>query len=952
MVHEIRVTNRGTEDPKGRETLHEILRLGLGSFTDVRTVKVYRIEGLKIDDIDHLAQELVDLGQRFDLNMPLIRDASRVVEIGYKPGVMNPEAASLMKVARDLGLTEIVAAASSTEYHFYGQFNDLELDAVVYRLLCNKTVEMVIGEKPQTLLIQGEVGPVLIVPVRSLDDQALMVLSKDKLFLNLEEMHVIQMYFRKLDRDPTDVELETLAQTWSEHCGHKTFKARPVINGLERVPFITRLQTVAAMYDRYVLSSFVDNSGVIEFYDGQAICAKVETHNSPSAIEPYGGAATGSGGVFRDILGTGQGAKVILSTDMFCFAPPDLPASELPQGCLHPHYLLRRVVAGVRDYGNRMGIPTANGSVHFHPDFRAKPSVIVGAFGIIPVTCAKKGVPQPGDLVVALGGRTGRDGIHGATFSSGEMTDRTISVNSSAVQIGNAIEEKRTSDALLELRDRGFIRAVTDCGAGGFSSAIGEMGAKTGVRVTLEKAPLKYSGLAPWEIWVSESQERMVIAIRPEHIAEVQTVCAALNVEATVLGYFTDDKRLVVSYDEAEVCNLSMEFLHDGLPKRVMNGSWVKPEFSEPPADLFSELDADKLVGWYKAVLGHRNVASKESIVRCYDHGVQGTSALPPFSGAMNDGPNDAVILRPLLDKPYGMVVSHGLNPVLNLISPFLGSLSAGIEAIANAVAVGADPQRLCLIDNFIWPFPDEQSFGALDEAVDACCVLMRTFKIPFVSGKDSLSGTYRGKQNDTDVVIKIPPVLCVSAFGPIPDVAKTVSADFKRSDSRILLVGTLDSWALGGSVFYDTLGFVGNRIPRPYLSGMQKMFIDLHQLIVEGKILAVHDVSEGGIAATLAEMCFGGNVGAELHLELVGDDIRPHEWLFNETPGCFLVEVRDEDFLHVLFDTLRGAVLIGTTTPERNIVVNWAGGFFRASLDDLKQAWQQPMKEVFSHAT
>ena len=346
-----------------------------------------------------------------------------------------------------------------------------------------------------------------MIPIRKMNNTELLDLSRDKLFLNLEEMKVVQEYFRRIGRDATDCEIEIIAQTWSEHCVHKTFKAKLIVDGKEKKPLFKRLKDATEeVAHPLVLSAFVDNSGVIEFFDGMAICGKVETHNSPSAIEPYGGAMTSSGGVFRDIVGTGLGAKVLASTDMFCFAPPGTPQDKIPAGCLHPHYLLRRVVAGVRDYGNRMGIPTNNGSLHFHPDFRAKPTVIVGAYGILPAATSRKSWPKAGDLVVTLGGRTGRDGIHGATFSSGEMTDRTMEVNASAVQIGNPIEEKRMFDAILAARDEGLIRTITDCGAG-FASAVGEMGSKTGARIALDRAPLKCPGLAPWEILLSGARK-------------------------------------------------------------------------------------------------------------------------------------------------------------------------------------------------------------------------------------------------------------------------------------------------------------------------------------------------------------------------------------------------------------------------------------------------------------
>ncbi len=430
---------------------------------------------------------------------------------------MNPEAASILKAAADLDL-DLVAVDASREYAFYGPLEADDVDGIVHRLLVNPTVERVVTAPPDTLVIEGVAGSTERVPVRRMDDAALQALSDDGLYLNLAEMRAIVEYFEEMGRDPTDLELECLAQTWSEHCLHKTFKSPVIIDGQQKAPFFSRLKDAARQHFELVVSAFADNSGVMRFYDGWALCGKVETHNSPSAIEPYGGAMTGSGGVFRDILGTGQGAAVIASTDVFCFAPPDLPAEEVPPGCLPPDYLLRKVVAGVRDYGNRMGIPTNNGSVQFHPDFRAKPTIIVGAYGLLPEDRAKQGTPLAGDRILALGGRTGRDGIHGATFSSTAMTSATITVNATAVQIGNAVEEKRLLDAVLACRDAGLIRALTDCGAGGFSSAIGEMGSDLGAEVHLERAPLKYSGLAPWEIFVSESQERMVLAVAPERV--------------------------------------------------------------------------------------------------------------------------------------------------------------------------------------------------------------------------------------------------------------------------------------------------------------------------------------------------------------------------------------------------------------------------------------------------
>lgn len=941
MLQEVRVgLLPGLRDSRGEEILYEIRHaLGLSSVERVRTVKVYRFEGIDEEAARFLAERLLceSVFQEYRVNAPLITDADRLVEVAYRPGVMNPEAGSLLKAAADLGI-ELSAADSSTEYAFYGKLSDAELELILKRLLLNETIQHVVREKPKTLLLGGERAPTQIIPLRGMSDEELLALSQDRLFLNLEEMRLIQQHFRELRRDPTDAEVEILAQTWSEHCVHKTFKARIIVNGVEKKPFLTRLKEATAKVGRadLVLSAFVDNSGVIAFYEGWALCGKVETHNAPSAIEPYGGAATGSGGVFRDIMGTGQGAKVIASTDIFCFAPPATPPEEIPPGCLHPHYLLRRVVAGVRDYGNRMGIPTNNGSVHFHPDFRAKPTVIVGAYGLIPADRAQKGRPLPGDAVVVVGGRTGRDGIHGATFSSAAMTDRTITVNAQAVQIGHPIEEKRMADALLVARDEGLIRAITDCGAGGFASAVGEMGAETGARIYLDRAPLKYTGLAPWEILLSESQERMVVAVPPENLPRFFEICREHNVEATVLGEFTATGRFEAYYGAEKVLDLTMEFLHHGLPQRVLRCNYREPDLEEPEIPL--PQDWEELCC---RVLSHLNVCSKEPIVRVYDHGVQGTNALPPYGGVRGDGPNDAVVLVPLLGKPYGVVIAHGINPILNRIDPYWGGLWAATEAVANAVAVGANPEELALIDNFIWPVPEGEFLAQLDRAVDACVDFSLALGLPFVSGKDSLSSTYRGG----GTVIHIPPVLCISVFGRIPDVQKTVSADFKEPGNLVVLVGERREAEMGGSVYYDLHGALGKSIPRINLGRLREVLAAVHRAIDAGAVRACHDVSEGGLLTALAEMGFGGDLGVTIEIP---PGVRPDFFLLNETAGCFVVELAPEAVPAVLFSGVPYRVLgKTTTTPEIQARQN-DRLLFSVPLARLRTAYSRPMKEVF----
>lgn len=940
MVYELRVATKNKVDPKGQDLLAEIRRtLKINSLKEIKSAKVYRLEGISQQEAKLFAQTLLveQIDQISTLNKPIF-SRGQIVEVAYKPGVMNPEAASITKSANDLGIN-LKAADSSWEYALYPALDKKNLNRVLNRLLVNKTVERVITKKPQTLIISGSPKAVNVIPIRKLSDEDLMKLSKDRLFLNLEEMKLIQSYFKKINRDPTDAEVEILAQTWSEHCVHKTFKAELTIDGKKKEPLFERIKKTAAFNKKLIVSAFHDNSGVIDFFDGYAISGKVETHNSPSAIEPYGGAMTGSGGVFRDVLGTGEGAKPVISTDIFCFAPPNLDEKEIPPGCLPPDYLLRKVVAGVRDYGNRVGIPTNNGSIHFHKDFRAKPTVAVGSFGVIPKKYAQKGKPQNQDLIITIGGRTGRDGIHGATFSSGEMTSKTITVSGSAVQIGNAIEEKRVIDLVLAARDKNLIRAITDCGAGGFSSAIGEMAKDSGAKVFLEKAPTKYPGLAPWEIFVSESQERMVISIAPKNLKEFTELAELYNVEATVIGEINNSKRLQIFYQKAKVADLAMDFLHNGLPQRKMVGTYltrrIKENLPKKPSDLS---DA------WKKVMANYNIASKEPIVRLYDHNVQGTAVLHPFSGETYDAPNDGAIVKPLYKKPFGLAVSHGLNPVLNSTNPYWGSVWAITEAVANYVSIGGDLASAALVDNFIWPFPDEESLADLDKSVDACFDIAKLLKMPFVSGKDSLSSTYRFPNGK---VLKIPPVLLISVFGRIEDVAKTASSDFKKVGSTLVLVGNLDTENLGGSAYFDLTDARG-KVPKVDIKNLKNVLTSITSGIQNGKILSVHDISEGGLASALAEMSFGADFGAEIDLSKIKDQKREDLTFFSETAGCFLAEVENEKTAKTIFSKVPYIIIGKTHRPQSLQIKNGSRILADVKISTLKDSWQKPIKEIF----
>ncbi|HND54544.1 MAG TPA: AIR synthase-related protein, partial [Pirellulaceae bacterium] len=585
---------------------------------------------------------------------PIADEQPLLIHVLPKPGVMDPVAQSAQQAIADFGFCAD-AVRTFTKYWVSGITAE-QTKLLCQKILANDSVEQVVVGPLQLDKLQfGSPYQFRLqnVPIRELDDAALQRLSKEgQLYLTLVEMQTIQQYFRDLGRDPTDAELESVAQTWSEHCSHKTLAGRIAYrdekgsrrfdNMLKETIFAATQQIRRQLGDAdWCVSVFKDNAGVVRFDDKYNVVFKVETHNHPSAIEPYGGANTGLGGVIRDPLGTGLGAKPVCNTDVFCFAPPETPADSLPPGVLHPRRVMKGVVSGVRDYGNRMGIPTVNGAVYFDPRYLGNPLVYCGNVGLIPRDKSFK-KPLEGDWVVAVGGRTGRDGIHGATFSSAELTSESESISGGAVQIGNAITEKMVLDVLLAARDRQLFNAVTDCGAGGFSSAVGEMGEEIGAEVWLDKAPLKYDGLSYTEIWISEAQERMILAVSQSQWDEFHSLCAAEGVEATIIGQFVPTGRLQLKYHGEVVADLSMKFLHEGRPPVVRDAVYTPPP-AEPlrtrqgaaPPKLTSQNAGEVL----KSILGSLNVASKEWVIRQYDHEVQGGSVIKPLVGVTNDGP-------------------------------------------------------------------------------------------------------------------------------------------------------------------------------------------------------------------------------------------------------------------------------------------------------------------------
>jgi phosphoribosylformylglycinamidine synthase len=841
------------------------------------------------------------------------------VEVSFLPGVTDSAAANLVRTAHQLGVTGLQRAASGQRYGLMGDLDAVDLARLASGLLANPVIQRTAIDRPLPppfFPYDAADDTVETIPLREADDDALLAISRERrLALDLAEMRAIRAYYRDEGREPTDVELETLAQTWSEHCVHKTFRAFIDYDGPPPGPnagaapqpqtvdglLKTTLRAVTEALDKpWVRSAFVDNAGIVAFDDDFDLAFKVETHNHPSALEPFGGANTGVGGVVRDILGVS--ARPIANTDVLCFGPQDLPYEALPAGVLHPTRIAAGVVHGVEDYGNKLGIPTVNGAIIYHPGYTANPLVYCGCLGILPRD-SHPTATQPGDLIVAIGGGTGRDGLRGATFSSMEMDTATSDIAGSAVQVGNPIEEKQVMEVVLRARDEGLYSGITDCGAGGFSSAVGEMGAEIGADVELENVDLKYPGLRPWEIWLSEAQERMVLAVPPGNLDRLQAICDGQDVTLTVLGTFAPSGRLRVTYGGRTVGDLSMAFLHEGLPRRRLSAVWRPPATADDdPDETPAGPDAAALL---LALLAHPNIRSKEDVIRRYDHEVQGGGAVKPLVGAANDGPGDAAVLVPHGIQRAGMplpgvALGNGLCPTYTAHDPYRMAWAAVDEALRNVVAVGADPDRVAILDNFCWGNPNlPDRLGALVRSAQGCHDAALAYETPFVSGKDSLNNEYTDENGRKQA---IPGTLLISALAHVPDVAQTVTMDLKRAGNFLFAVGDTRP-ELGGSHYALVGGAVRPQhraVPAPVDGALGRLRV-LHGAIRAGLVRAVHDCSEGGLGVALAEMCLAGQIGAEIEMRTVPVDpyyayAADEAVLFSESLTRFVVEVRPED--------------------------------------------------------
>lgn len=955
----------------------------------VRTLRVFTLEGeASPAELQRAGERLFadPVSEDWTLDAPLteqvLTDFDAVFEIGFRPGVTDnvgrssaeglselwgrPFAgkvfASLQVLVAGLSEAQIPSAAASLH-------NTLIEDCEIRTAAQWKAGERFPARSRAVLSSHTPKVETISLPE---DDQGLVDLSRSRtLALTLEEMRAVKAHYAApvvrqkreklgLPLDPTDMELEVIAQTWSEHCKHKIFAAtveyeedgkQETIHNLFKT--YVRALTFELMPKRSdLVSVFVDNAGVVRFDADHHVTIKAETHNSPSALDPYGGAMTGIVGVNRDIMGTGKGCRPIFNTDVFCFAPPDW-VKPLPPRLMHPRRILRGVHRGVKDGGNESGIPTVNGSIVFHERFLGKPLVFCGTGGLMPANLptpdgvsedsSEKSV-KPGDRVVMVGGRIGKDGIHGATFSSEALTEASPV---SAVQIGDPITQKKMNDLLLEARDLGLYRWITDNGAGGLSSSIGEMAKECGGAVVdLEKAPLKYPGLDPWEIFVSEAQERMSLAVPPDKIEAFLELSRRRGVESTDLGAFDDNGLLVLRHGGKLVGALDMEFLHEGLPTLVIPALWQAPVHPEPSAEELSSTPGETLLG----LLSSWNICSKEPWVRMYDHEVQGQSVVKPFTGAKDDGPSDAAVLRPVASNLRGLAVSHGIAPRYSDIDAEAMTEAAIDEAMRNLVAVGGDPEAAVGLDNFCWPDPvvsptnpdGAYKMAQLVRSNRALYRVCKAYNLPLVSGKDSMKNDYGAGEER----ISIPPTLLVTALAPLPNAHKAVTMDAKNAGDLVYVLG-LTRDETGASEWFARVGKIGNKVPRLRLEETVPLYRALHAAICEGLVASCHDASDGGLGVSLAETAMAGRLGlsAELSKVPASEELTDSVLLWSESLGRFVVTVKPENaaaFEARLAGSAFACVGAVTETPEV-VFTNEGRELLRVPTEACVKAWQKP---------
>ncbi len=951
MIARIEIKNKaGIKTPEEVKLIHNLPHLNLKNKPKNIQVKyVYFIEGnLSNNNIYDIARKLlVDVvAQDFFIYEGFHNEyEDDELLVSYKEGVMDPVAISVKRAVIELGF-DVKYVRTAKFYKLEGLSAD-EVDYIGRKLIYNPLIEKSINIVNVKSLGEFEKSDYVFkkieIDLLNADDDKLIKISKDNtLSLTLEEMRTIKEYFSRKGRNPTDCELETIAQTWSEHCKHKTFRGNISYKEIDEegntikeveIKDLLKQTIVKATEDiahKKCVSVFADNAGIVKFTEDKNISFKVETHNHPSSLEPFGGAATGIGGVIRDILGVGNGGYPIANLDVFCFAEPDIPYEELPEGVLHPNRIMHGVVSGVKDYGNKMGIPTVAGAVLFDKRYIGNPLVYAGTLGIMDDKDSFKEV-HTGEVIIVLGGKTGKDGIHGATFSSVELDTSSSDESSSSVQIGNPIEEKKVTSALMRALKENLYTAITDCGAGGLSSAVGELTEEHGCEVYLEKVPLKYNGLSYTEIWISESQERMVIITEEDKIGRLKEIFEEEEVDWAVIGRVTDTHRLRLFYKDNEVCNLDMEFLHNGVPKLSKKAVWINKKYTNDKIvdkENYNE-DLIRLISTY-------NIGSKEWIINQYDHEVQGGSVVKPLMG-MRRSPEDCSVIKPILGNKKGVIIGTGINPYYSDVDPYWMAGAVIDEAIRNIISMGGDPDNIFILDNFAWGSPDKpENLAGLVRASQACYDFSVKFKTPFISGKDSLYNEY----SIGDKSIVIPGTLLISGMGIIDNIESVIPSSFKNRNSLIYLVGiTKDE--LGMSEFVRINNIKNYDIPELDTDNAVNIYKTLSSVMNKGLVVSAHDISEGGMAVAVSEMSFFNNIGFNIDIEPIAD-ISITSLLFSESLSRFIVEVKEDNRKE--FESRMNNVpftLLGRTSEDSKGVFKYGNKeLINLSIDELYKKW------------
>lgn len=956
-----------SEDGRAKVLEQNIARTGKKAsarIVDVYTVehdieKAANVQALSKSFVNPVTQTLLERGGEGDFDW--------AVEIGYLPGVTDNIGHTVSELAA-LTLNDNQPVYSSQVILLKGSLSEDDVKAIASTLHNPLIQRASIKDAKQ---YQKDGGMDVVVPKVRLDnrgitvddvdlnipDEELAKIGKDgiqnddgtcrgPLGMSLLYMQAVQAYFKKQGRPAKDIEIETLAQTWSEHCKHTIF-ASPigdVKDGLYKHYIKRATQEIRAARgkDDICVSVFKDNSGGIVFDDKWLITDKVETHNSPSALDPFGGAITGIVGVNRDCVGFGRGAKPVLNRYGFCLADPNSnPEYYRGKGkqnkMLSPNTIMKGVISGVNHGGNCSGIPTPQGFLYFDDRYAGKPLVFAGTVGLIPREInGKKGHEkgaQVGDLIVMVGGKVGRDGIHGATFSSVALDEGSPAT---AVQIGDPITQKKFSDAIVkEIRDLGLYNAITDNGAGGLSSSVGEMGGDTnGFHVELEKVPLKYPGMQPWEIWISESQERMTLAVPPQNIEKLQALLAKRGSESWVIGTFTNSGKCHVTWHGDTVMEIDMDFLHDGVPETPLaitftRGGEKEPELAEPKNYAIT----------MQAMLSRLNICSKEFVASQYDHNVQGSAVLGPLQGKGRVFA-EATVSRPVLNNPRGVVLSQGLAPRYSDIDTYHMATASLDIAVRNAVAAGCPIDHLAILDNFCWCSSEEpERLGQLKRACEAIYDLAVLYQTPFISGKDSMFNDFKGYDaNDKPVKISIPPTLLVSGIGVAEHVDQAVSLEPKATGDLVYVIGQTKN-ELGASEYYALNGKLGNNVPETDGAANLAIYKALSKANKNHWIASALPVTLGGLGIALAKKCIASGLGMELRLL---SDLRLDTYLFSESTGRVVVTIDPKNKQDFEFLFGADAHFLGTVTGKPVLSIDG----IEMKISELETAYKQPLKD------